>query len=59
MHRSYSSRRNFEADINMKNRCITLGEFIIAHNSTVRETASVFGISKSTVHTEVTKCTVL
>ena len=31
-----------------------LAEYIIAENATVRATACKFGISKSTVHTEVT-----
>ena len=36
-------------------RCIILGEYIIAHRATVRSTAKKFGISKSTVHKDVTK----
>lgn len=39
----------------VENRCIELGEYIIKNNSTVRQTAAVFGISKSTVHMDVTK----
>ena len=35
-------------------RCIILGEYIIAHRATVRSTAKKFGISKSTVHKDVT-----
>jgi putative DeoR family transcriptional regulator (stage III sporulation protein D) len=40
---------------NVEKRCIELGEYIINTKATVRQTASVFGISKSTVHIDVTK----
>ena len=36
-------------------RPVILGEYIIEHKATVRQAASEFGISKSTVHTAVTK----
>jgi hypothetical protein len=36
-------------------RAIKLGEHIVENKDTVRHTAAKFGISKSTVHTEVTK----
>ena len=36
-------------------RAVTLGEYIIANNATVRQAAKVFGISKSTVHTDAIK----
>ena len=39
----------------VEKRCIELGEYIVKNNSTVRQTAAVFGISKSTVHMDVTK----
>lgn len=35
-------------------RCVILGEYIIDNMATVRSTAKVFGISKSTVHQDVT-----
>ncbi len=35
-------------------RCVILGEYIIDNEATVRSTAKVFGISKSTVHQDVT-----
>ena len=38
-----------------RDRCVVLGEFLIEHHSTVRAAASVFGISKSTVHKDVTE----
>ncbi|MBR3149760.1 MAG: sporulation transcriptional regulator SpoIIID [Eubacterium sp.] len=36
-------------------RCVELGEYIAETGATVRQTAEVFGISKSTVHIDVTK----
>ena len=36
-------------------RCVVLAQYIIENKSTVRETASQFGISKSTVHKDVTQ----
>ena len=38
-----------------KERCMILGAYIIENKSTVRAAASHFGISKSTVHKDVTK----
>lgn len=40
---------------NVSKRCIELGEYIINTKSTVRQTGEHFGISKSTVHIDVTK----
>ena len=40
---------------NVDKRCIELGEYILEHKATVRQTAEVFGVSKSTVHIDVTK----
>ena len=40
---------------NSDNRCIELGKYIIETKATVRQAAKVFGISKSTVHIDVTK----
>jgi len=36
-------------------RCELLGEYLVTQNSTVRDAASHFGISKSTVHKDVTE----
>mgnify|MGYP004638528885 FL=1 len=36
-------------------RAAELGEYIITNNATVRSTAKAFGISKSTVHTDVSQ----
>ncbi|MCH5320377.1 MAG: sporulation transcriptional regulator SpoIIID [Eubacterium sp.] len=40
---------------NVEKRCIDLGHYIVETRSTVRQAATVFGISKSTVHNDVTK----
>ncbi|WP_058486007.1 sporulation transcriptional regulator SpoIIID [Defluviitalea phaphyphila] len=39
----------------IEERAIEVAKFIIASNATVRETAKKFGISKSTVHKDVTE----
>ncbi len=39
----------------IEERAITIANYIIDHNATVRQTAKAFGVSKSTVHTEVIK----
>ena len=38
-----------------KVRCVVLGEYLIEHKATVRNAAAAFGISKSTVHKDVTQ----
>lgn len=40
---------------NVEKRCIELAHYIVETKSTVRQAAGVFGISKSTVHNDVTK----
>ena len=40
----------------IEKRAVELAQYIIEHNATVRKTAKVFNISKSTVHTAVTIC---
>ena len=37
-----------------KERCVTMGIYLIEHNATVRAVAAKFGISKSTVHKDIT-----
>lgn len=39
----------------MRQRCELLGEYIAAHGATVRDAAEKFGISKSTVHKDITE----
>ncbi|MBQ6065834.1 MAG: sporulation transcriptional regulator SpoIIID [Clostridia bacterium] len=41
--------------IDTAERAETLGKYIVDHAATVRDTAKAFGISKSTVHTDVTE----
>lgn len=40
---------------NGKRRCRVLGNYLVETQSTVRAAATVFGISKSTVHKDVTE----
>ena len=39
----------------IEERAVEIAYYIIENNATVRQTAKEFGISKSTVHTDVTK----
>ncbi len=41
----------------IKERAVAIANYIVDYNATVRQTAKKFGISKSTVHTVVTKWT--
>ncbi len=43
------------SDWNGRERCVMLGEFLVENQATVRSAARVFGISKSTVHKDVTQ----
>ncbi len=36
-------------------RALVIGQYIVDHHATVREAAKVFGVSKSTVHKDVTQ----
>lgn len=38
----------------IEERAIAIANYIIEHNATVRQTAKQFGVSKSTVHKDVT-----
>lgn len=38
----------------IEERSVDIGNYIVENNATVRQTASRFGISKSTVHKDVT-----
>ena len=40
---------------NNRERCVALGEYLVANGATVRSAARVFGVSKSTVHKDVTE----
>ena len=39
----------------IEERAMNIANYIVENNATVRQTAKEFGISKSTVHTVVTK----
>ena len=39
---------------NNQERCVILGKYIVENNATVRSAAQQFGISKSTVHQDIT-----
>ncbi len=39
----------------IEERAVAVAEYIIQNNATVRQAAGQFGVSKSTVHTVVTK----
>ena len=39
----------------IKERCVILGKYLVETRSTVRAAASEFGISKSTVHKDLTQ----
>ena len=38
-----------------RERCVVLGEYLIEHQATVRSCAAALGVSKSTVHKDVTQ----
>ena len=38
-----------------KERCVILGLYLVENNATVRSAATHFGISKSTVHKDITQ----
>ncbi len=40
---------------NKDERCVMLGHYIVENNATVRAAARQFGISKSTVHQDITE----
>lgn len=39
----------------LEERAVALAQYMIEHKATVRQTASVFGVSKSTVHKDLTE----
>ena len=39
----------------LEKRAVLLAQYMIEHKATVRQTAAVFGVSKSTVHKDVTE----
>lgn len=49
-----NSAADFCVNGTKQERCVSLAEYIIETKATVRNTGKVFGISKSTVHQDVT-----
>ena len=43
------------SDLTQRERCVVLGEYLLQNAATVRTAARAFGISKSTVHKDVTE----
>ncbi|MBQ8848888.1 MAG: sporulation transcriptional regulator SpoIIID [Clostridia bacterium] len=41
--------------ISREERCVTLANYLVENKATVRKVASHFGISKSTVHKDITQ----
>jgi putative DeoR family transcriptional regulator (stage III sporulation protein D) len=48
-------KNSYTYSISIEERCVRLAEYLIETQSTVRGVASHFGISKSTVHKDVTQ----
>jgi len=55
MYRALRKKGAAQLKAYIEERTIALAEYIIENKSTVRETARKFGISKSTVHKDVTE----
>ena len=51
----YKNGKNGEIIDRLEERSVLLAQYIIENNATVRQAASVFGVSKSTVHKDVTE----
>lgn len=48
-------RHNSYFENSLEERAIHLARYMVENNATVRQTATVFGISKSTVHKDLTE----
>lgn len=51
----WSELMKFKSYRDVEGRAVILGEYIIEHKATVRAAAKQFGISKSTVHKDITE----
>ncbi len=48
--------KKYQADrTSIEERAVAVAQYIIEHNATVRQTAGKFGVSKSTIHKDVTE----
>ena len=54
MSHSKITGMNDPATESKQERCVSLAQYIIENNATVRTAGKVFGISKSTVHQDIT-----
>ncbi len=55
IHYKNNDCRGFFLKEYIEERAVEIANYIIEHNATVRQTAKQFGISKSTVHKDVTE----
>ena len=46
---------NSISDNGLEERAVQLAQYMVEHETTVRQTAAVFGVSKSTVHKDLTE----
>lgn len=53
--RIYDSYEKNDTVDRLEERAIQLAQYMIEHKATVRQTAAVFGVSKSTVHKDLTE----
>ena len=50
-----TAEHEWTQDTREKERCVLLAEYLVSHGATVRATAQHFGISKSTVHKDISE----
>ena len=53
--RNRRRKNTYIADERLSQRAISLANYIIENKSTVRQAAKIFGVSKSTVHKDLTE----
>lgn len=54
-HNIAIKRIPFNMNYTINERTLIIADYVIKHHSTVRDTALVFGIAKSTIHKDLTK----
>lgn len=52
---TYRKYYNGISDNGLEERAVQLARYMVEHEATVRQTAAVFGVSKSTVHKDLTE----
>lgn len=55
MYRKRAREGGFSVQEYIRKRVLDIGNYILESSATVRQTADVFGVSKSTVHKDVTE----